>query len=194
VRLVLEKLDLRDATLVGWSMGTAVILGYVDQFGTDRLRSVVFVDQSPFFMSVPGWDHPLMGGFGPPGVTGIMAGLRANRPATVKGFLQVMFAEPVTAAVVDEMYAESMKTPTESAIAVFQDMAYRDFRPTLSKVTVPALLMYGRLNNKIFPTEVGAWLEANMPKAKLIRFEKSGHCPFWEEPEKFNAELAAFAQ
>jgi pimeloyl-ACP methyl ester carboxylesterase len=54
--------------------------------------------------------------------------------------------------------------------------------------------MFGRMNNKLFPTEVGAWLEANMPKAMLVRFESSAHTPHWEEPEKFNAELTAFVR
>ncbi len=30
-------------------------------------------------------------------------------------------------------------------------------------------------------------------QSELVVFEESGHAPFWEEPEKFNREIARFA-
>ena len=35
-------------------------------------------------------------------------------------------------------------------------------------------------------------LQGRIPGSKLVRFQESGHCPFWEEPEKFNREVADF--
>ncbi|MFC7173663.1 alpha/beta fold hydrolase [Haloplanus litoreus] len=31
-----------------------------------------------------------------------------------------------------------------------------------------------------------------IPDATHVPFEESGHCPFWEEPDRFNEEVAAF--
>jgi pimeloyl-ACP methyl ester carboxylesterase len=31
-----------------------------------------------------------------------------------------------------------------------------------------------------------------VPESELRLFEASSHCPFWEEPERFNRELAEF--
>jgi pimeloyl-ACP methyl ester carboxylesterase len=32
-----------------------------------------------------------------------------------------------------------------------------------------------------------------IPEATHLRFEGSGHCPFWEGPDRFNEAVVAFA-
>jgi len=191
VRELLDHLDLSGVTPVGWSMGTAVILNYVDQFGTDGLAKVVFVDQSPNFHTDDEWEHGLLGTFSGEAATELATNLEYDRPSAGKPFVQAMFADTIDDDLVDEMYAETTKTPTSVTIDIFLDMSYGDLRPVVSEVDVPALLIYGEQSD-IFPTDVGAWLEAEMPDATHLRFEESGHCPFWEEAERFNEELAQF--
>lgn len=41
----IKKLDLRDVTLVGWSMGAFVIWEYIHQFGEDGIKGTVIVDE-----------------------------------------------------------------------------------------------------------------------------------------------------
>jgi len=65
------------------------------------------------------------------------------------------------------------------------------YRPVLRKVTVPALLINGA-QSKIFPGDVAGWLAGALPNAEIPRFEGSGHAPFAEEPDRFNAVLAGF--
>src|SRR3712207_6108057 len=55
LRYLYEALDLAGVTLVGWSMGASVILDYLTRFGADEVRSVAFVEQSPRYLSAPGW-------------------------------------------------------------------------------------------------------------------------------------------
>jgi non-heme chloroperoxidase len=59
-------------------------------------------------------------------------------------------------------------------------------------VTVPALLLYGE-RSRLFHGDLGEWLQGQIPDSKLVTFGQSGHCPFWEEPDKFNREVANFA-
>ncbi|AZH25388.1 alpha/beta fold hydrolase [Haloplanus aerogenes] len=191
VRELIEHLDLTGVTPVGWSMGTAVILNYVDQFGTDGLEKVVFVDQSPKFHTDEEWDHALLGEFSGVEATELATNLECNRASAAKPFVQAMFAEEIDDALVDEMYAETTKTPTSVTVDIFLDMTYSDLRPVVSEVDVPALLIYGEQSD-IFPTDVGGWLEDAMPDATHVPFADSGHCPFWEEAERFNEELARF--
>jgi len=191
VRGLIEHLDLTGVTPVGWSMGTAVILNYVDQFGTDRLANVVFVDQSPKFHTDDEWEHGLLGAFSGEAATELATNLEYNRPSAAKPFVQAMFADTIDDDLVDEMYAETTKTPTSVTVDIFLDMTYSDLRPVVEAVDVPALLIYGEQSD-IFPTDVGAWLENAMPNATHVPFEDSGHCPFWEEAERFNEEVAGF--
>ena len=48
---VLTELDLRDVTLIGFSLGTGELARYIGTYGTDRLRSCVFIESlAPSFV------------------------------------------------------------------------------------------------------------------------------------------------
>lgn len=184
-------LDLRDATFVGWSMGTAVILSYIRQFGCTDLHSAVFVDQSPRFMDGPGWDFPLMGGYSSPDLAAFAQTVRYARPLAIKPFIEACFAKTPDPAAVDAAYAETTQMPTEAALNVWMDMAHADFRPVLPHVTVPTLLVYGA-QSKVFPGDLAGWLAAELPDAEAVRFEESGHVPFVEEQARFDQVVTDF--
>ena len=66
-----------------------------------------------------------------------------------------------------------------------------DTRPSLSKLTMPALVLVGR-RDAILPLNHSEMLSQLIPKAKLVVFDRSGHFPFIEEPERFVAAVRAF--
>jgi pimeloyl-ACP methyl ester carboxylesterase len=169
-----------------------VLLSYVEQFGTDRLDGLAFVDQRPKFHGEADWSHTLTGSFDGHAATELATNLEYNRPAAAKPFVEAMLADPPGANVIDGMNAETTETPTGAAIELFLDMAYSDLRPVLDEVDVPRLLIYGE-QSSIFPTDVGAYMGSAIPEATHLRFEGSGHCPFWEGPDRFNEAVVAFA-
>ncbi len=59
----------------------------------------------------------------------------------------------------------------------------------LPQVTVPALVCTGR-DEKLVPIAAEEYVAEQMPNARLVVFEESGHCPFIEEPDRFNQVLA----
>jgi proline iminopeptidase len=64
--------------------------------------------------------------------------------------------------------------------------------PRLDEITVPTLVLGGRYD-WITPPEYGAErLRAGIPNSELVIFEESGHYPFIEEPEKFQAAVTAW--
>jgi non-heme chloroperoxidase len=67
-----------------------------------------------------------------------------------------------------------------------------DWREQLPRTPVPVLLCYGA-RSALYSTELGALLDEQIPQSELVVFEESGQSPFWEEPEKFNREIARFA-
>lgn len=191
VRVLMEHLGVDGAALVGWSMGTAVILSYIREYGCDRLRSVTFVDQSPRFLDEPGWEFPLMGGFSPADLAVFAQTLRYARPNVIKPFIESCFADPPSQEIIDAAYAETTQTPTQAALDIWMDMAYADLRPVLPEVSVPALLMCGE-RSKVFPGDLAGWLASVLPDADIARFDNSGHVPFSEETERFNQVLGRF--
>ena len=86
---LMEKLDLRDATLVGYSMGTGEVTRYLAAYGSARVARAVLVSPIPPFLLQTD-DNP----------DGLPAGLfdgfsetaKADTPAWMKGFLDLFYA------------------------------------------------------------------------------------------------------
>ena len=53
VQEFLDHLGVEEADVLGWSMGVSVWWSYLDQFGTDRIRRFVAVDQPAAVAAVP---------------------------------------------------------------------------------------------------------------------------------------------
>lgn len=57
----LDAQGLSDVILVGWSMGSLVAWEYVRQFGTDRFRGFVSVEQQPLDLEQEDYEHGVFG-------------------------------------------------------------------------------------------------------------------------------------
>ena len=57
----------------------------------------------------------------------------------------------------------------------------------LGEINVPTLILSGREDWITPPAQGGERLHAGLPNSELVIFEESGHFPFIEEPERFNA-------
>lgn len=72
----------------------------------------------------------------------------------------------------------------DTCTTVMVDAMKLDLYPELAKLDVPTLVINGRFDANVAPTV--AWrISHAIPGAKLAYFERSGHSPFVEEPEKF---------
>ncbi|WP_336345978.1 alpha/beta fold hydrolase [Halalkalicoccus ordinarius] len=188
---LMGSLDIEDVTLVGWSMGVPIILTYLERCGNRRVRAIGLVDQTPKFYSEDGWEFALLGEFSEEGLAELVGGLESNRSETAKPIIQAFFAEPRSEERLAEMYARTTLTPTSVATAMLNDLVPKDFRDHLPRIDVPTLLLYGE-HSAVFPGPLGEWMHEQIPDSDLVTFAESGHSPFWEEPEKFNTELAEF--
>jgi pimeloyl-ACP methyl ester carboxylesterase len=181
VRGVLKELDLDDVVVAGWSMGTLVMLDYVEQFGTDKLRALIDIDQSPTDFKAPDWPHGL---FDLPTLREVHTGVQTDHAATVEHMVPLMFKEPPSdddrAWIVEEL----LRLPPGIAGSILFDQTLADYRETLSKMSIPTLLCYGR--GDTVPVAAGEYMRDRMPNARLVVFEESNHCPFLEEPDRFN--------
>ncbi len=65
-----------------------------------------------------------------------------------------------------------------------------DFTKALSRLKVPALITYGAADT--FVDRVPAYLHSVLSGSVMVRFERSGHWAFLEEPERFKAVVSWF--
>ena len=189
LRAFLESLELADAVVAGWSMGALVLWDYVRQFGVDRLRGVVVIDQSPSDYKWPDWPQ---GFFDLDALRETMAAVQTDRHAVLDEFIPVLFkAEPPPPELASLIREETSRLPESIASAILFDQTVQDYRDVLPLVTVPALVCTGR-DEKLVPVAAEEFVVERMPNARLVVFDESGHCPFLEEPEEFNLVLASF--
>jgi pimeloyl-ACP methyl ester carboxylesterase len=64
-----------------------------------------------------------------------------------------------------------------------------DLLPTLKK---PVLITHGE-NDDIVGIDLAKYNAAKIAHAQTSYYPKVGHAPFWEDAERFNPELRAFA-
>ncbi|MEE8159433.1 MAG: alpha/beta hydrolase [Dehalococcoidia bacterium] len=181
-RFMLEALALERVVAVGWSMGSAIIWSYVQQFGEDRMVGFVDVDQRPHrFIS---YDDLLRR----------LETIRTSRLSNHRKVIVDYYGPEaeIDDELVDWMAYECMKTPTSAHRAAAYESYFADFRPVLPTMKVPARIFWTRYG--VVKEDTAKLLNEGIRNSKLVFFEHSGHLLPWTETEKFNREMLSFAR
>jgi len=191
----LEARQLEGAVIVGVAISGFVLIDYLKRYGHRRVAAVCIVEMTPRLVSAPGWAHPTFGDFPQEAADNFGNGIRADKArAGLRGFFQAGYVKPVSEEELAKIMAETWLMPTDAIADLSDAWVKQDVRADLANIPVPALLMYGGPGNKLLPTGVGRWVHEQIPGSRYVEFADSGHNPFIEEPDKFNAELLRFAK
>jgi non-heme chloroperoxidase len=195
VRAIMEALDLRDVTLVGWSMGSTVMFNYLDQFGNDRLRALSIIEMTPRVITEEGWEYAsFQNTMDMRMVMELFRDIWVDRIPVMQRFVsQALFAIGTVpdAETIDEWVDAFMMTPPAPLTALWISAICQDWRSLLPRIELPVLLCYAT-KGAPYGLGLGPYMHAQIRNSTLVMFEKSGHALFWEEPKKFNTELGRF--
>lgn len=183
----INKLDLENVILVGWSMGAFVLWDYVNQFGTKHIKALTIVDQSPSDYIWQGWEF---GAFDFDAIKGVMQAIQEDQNGFNSEFIYGMFKEKPDPKDHEWILEEMNKLPASIESTIVFNQTAVDYRDSLSNVDVPTLICFGSVG--FFPVAAGKYIQEQIPGSKLVEFENSSHLLFLEETEKFNQELDAF--
>lgn len=191
---LLEYLDLRDAVLVGHSMGTGEVTHYLGHYGPGRVAKGVLVSPIPPYL--------LQAADNPDGVPqalfdGFAAAARADTPAWMKGFLDNFYnTETLLGTLVsDQAFQASWNLAvTASATAAVACIATwaTDFREDLPKIDVPVLVIQGDADQVLPLDKTGRRLPALVNDARLVVIEGGPHAIPWTHAAQVNAALLDF--
>src|SRR5688572_14542673 len=175
--VVLEKLDLDDVDLVGFSMGSAEVTRYIGKYGTERVRKAVLIGTiGPYLVKAA--DNPE--GVDPSVFAGIKAAITADRPAFLMEFLRNFYNWDVTGGkLVSERVLEENWNVAAGASAVGTlacvDAWVEDFRKDLERNDVPTLILHGDAD-RILPPDATSRRQVKMIKdAKLVELRGGPH-------------------
>jgi pimeloyl-ACP methyl ester carboxylesterase len=193
VREVITALGLTGALLLGWSMGGSVALEYWQRFGPDRLAGFGLVETGPYPMSPAPWNAHKCHGHNEEAMRRDLAAMKEDRRRFAERFVNAMFLPghaPEHA--LKWMAAEQLKAAPETAAAIYEDYARRDYTPVLPSINVPALVVYGRSLHMRYGPSNGRFVAASLPDSRFVTLDQSGHLPFYEQPEEFNRTVSEF--
>jgi pimeloyl-ACP methyl ester carboxylesterase len=189
VEAFLDAKGLSDVVVVGWSMGSLVTWEYVRQFGTDRIRAFVSVEQQPLDLERDGYEH---GVFDFAELRDLMELAQTDHHELADVFVERMVVDEPPA-VRRRLFDEITRVPPAIKSAILFDQSVRDYRDVLERVDVPTLVCLGE-DETLLGTAGVEYVAERTPGAEVERFADSGHCPFLEEPERFNRAVAAFVE
>ena len=179
IKAVVDQLHLAPVVLIGWSMGVSEAVAYVDQFGTDTLAGLVLVD---------GWAGVDYDSKLTPQMWQWATGFQKDRRAQTQAFVPSMFKKPQSEEYLKRLTEASLRTPTNSAVALFVGLFTSDYRPALAKINKPTLLVVAQ----------SPWItiyqdmQKRIPGSRLEVFDAVGHALFVDEPARFNSLLDDF--
>jgi pimeloyl-ACP methyl ester carboxylesterase len=198
LRAVMLALDLDRVTLLGHSMGTAVIWAYLDLYGDDRLARLVLADQRPTLLRDPTWtdaEARVAGGTQTfADLEDLCRRLRSDEGWTVlEGILRRMVSPDLA----DDRFATLLETnrPTTNATraALWFDQCTIDWRDLIPTITLPTLVVHGL--GSVIPLESQQWIADNVAGARLATIPASAggsHFAFWENPQAFAEVIEPF--
>jgi non-heme chloroperoxidase len=187
---LVEGLGLERPVMAGWSMGSIVLWKYIQLFGRGQAAGMIFVGQSASDLITPEYEHGIMT---MDDLAGWIADLQTDRRPFVEGNMRAMVKNEPTPEELAWMTDDYLRTPAHIASLVLYQQTVADSMPAFPAIDFPTQVHFGT-DPKMYRIEHGHWLAEHVPGTELVIFEDSGHCPMWEEPEKFNQTVDRFAQ
>lgn len=189
VHAFLERLDLDDVVIVGWSMGAIVSWEYIDQFGTGQLRAVVDVDMEPSPAKRDGYEH---GSYDVEGLREALWKVQTSPLDLIDRSIAALLKEPPSRELRNMMFDEESRSPPPIRGAMLLELLC-DYRDVLPAIEVPTLVCAGA--DEKWRTAASVEYAAELiPNAEFELFEESGHCITVEEPDRFNRILSEFVE
>jgi len=191
---VLEDLDLKDATLVGFSMGGGEVARYVAKHGESRLHSVVFASAVPPYMLKTS-DNP-EGPLTQEKADEMRAGLEKDRDTFFDGFTKDFFSANGELKVSEEERQAAITLCQQSdqtaALGCMKAFGTTDFRSDLKKVTVPTLVLHGDSDGTVPFEGSGKRTHAAIAGSEVVVLKDAPHGCNASHADAFNKALLDF--
>ena len=191
IKKVLNKLDIKNAVLGGFSMGGSIAVRYAARDnGTHISKLALFGAAAPIWTQRDDFKFNLPKS----AVDDLIALNYKDRPKLLSNFAKIFSADETSlnegiGAWLTGINLSASSYATAQCLIALRDT---DLRADLAEITIPTLIMHGK-KDKICSFDLAEQMKARILNSHLVVFENSGHSLFLEETQKFNSELVKFA-
>lgn len=192
IKRVLDKLDIEDVVLCGFSMGGAIALRFVSKYAEPHISKLILAAAA-----APSWTQRPDFPFNLPkaAVDELIRLNYKDRPKLLSDFSKIFSAEEdsLNEGMVAWLNSIGLSASSHATAACLAALRDTDLRNDLQRIQIPTLILHGK-KDKICSFELAKQMQAGIHGSQLIAFEDSGHSLFLEEVSKFNAAIIAFAK
>ncbi|MBW9095745.1 alpha/beta hydrolase [Microbacterium jejuense] len=192
---LIEDLDLHDAILVGFSMGTGEIARYLSRYGSGRIAKAAFLGSLEPYLLITD-DNP--DGAGPQDFfDGIAQSVRDDRYAFIAGFFHDFYNldDTLGSRISQQALDASVQVANHAgntAIAAAPLTWPTDFRADIPAIDVPTLILHGTADNILPIDKTARRFKDLVPDATYVELEGAPHGLLWTHGAEVNEALLAF--
>ena len=193
---LMRHLDLRNAALVGFSMGGGEVARYIGRYGSERVSKVVLAAAVPPYLYLSD-DNP-DGGLDDATIQQFKDGVRGDRIAFLDQFTQMFFAPggegDTLVSEVNRLYHREIAefASPKGTLDCIDAFGRTDFREDLGRIDVPALVIHGD-SDGIVPFEVSGQRSHEMiSNSELALIQGAPHGLNATHAADFNRALIGF--
>jgi peroxiredoxin len=192
---LLIRLELHDAVLVGFSMGTGEIARYLSTYGSARVARAAFLGSlEPFLLKTD--DNP--GGVPQEVFDGLTEAVTADRYAFFTEFFKNFYntdtflgTPRLSQEAVNASWNLAAGAGATASVAA-QPTWLTDFRGDIPRIDVPALILHGTADNILPIDSTGRLFAKALPSADYVEIDGAPHGLLWTHAAEVNEALLAF--
>ena len=192
---IIEELDLKDAIIVGFSMGGGEVVRYLTDYGSSRIAKAALISSIIPLVKQKS-DNP--DGVPEDALNGIIVALQKDRVGFLKEFSKGFYnydenkGERVSEAQLDYDFTIASFASPRATIQTALSWMHTDFRSELKNVTVPTLIVHGDADATV-PIETSAKQAAEGIKYSTYEVIKGApHGLNVTHPDELNKILISF--
>jgi len=182
---ICEALDLRDAVVVGHSVGAMVAVAAAVR-DASRIAQLVLVAPSPRYVDDPGTGY--VGGFSREDVEELLESLDSNYFAWAAMMAPVVMGRPDAPHLGESLTASFCRLDPDVARDFARVTFLSDSRDLLPRVPVPTVVLQCE-QDALAPQVVGEHVRRSIPASTLVHLRAAGHCPHVSAPEETAAAI-----
>lgn len=194
LKALMDGLDLRDATLVGFSMGGGEAVRYLSRYGTDRVsRLVLIAAVTPFLGQT--LDNPE--GVEESVFADMMQQMKDDRIGFLDDFGKKFFGvslvhHPVSAPLLEYYRMLASVAAPRATQQCAMAFAQTDFRSDVAAVNIPTLIIHGDADKTVPIAASGDRTAAMIRGSEYLVYEGAPHGLFYTHRHQLNRDLIRF--